>query len=165
MAFQASRCITLLLLLGALILPAAAFQMNYVEVDVGSGGEATVQVDYDLTWVEYMGVFLGIANPATELRKALEEYSGATVNVTAVSAESAAFHVDRFARISGDNGKRIYSTPALTFSDAENKLQSYWFAPFISPDLSPEVTVIRFPDGYVEIFRDESSIPAISHQI
>jgi len=35
-----------------------------------------------------VGAFLGIANPATELRKALEEYSGATVNVTAVSAES-----------------------------------------------------------------------------
>ena len=165
MAFRAPRCTALLLLLAALLLPVSGFQMNYVEVNVGSGGDATVQVDYHLTWVEYVGAFLGIANPATELRKALEEYSGATVNVTAVSAESAGFRVDRFARISSDNGKRVFSTPALTFSLAEEKLRSYWFAPFISPDLSPEVVVIRFPDGYVEIFRDEASIPAITHQM
>ena len=165
MAFRAWRFTTLLLILTALLLPVSGFQMHYVEVNVGSGGDATVQVDYDLTWVEYMGVFLGIANPATELQKALEEYSGAPVNVTAVSAESATFHVDRFARISGDSGKRVFSTPALNFSVAEEKLRSYWFAPFISPDLSPAVTVIRFPDGYAEIFQEESRIPAITHQI
>jgi hypothetical protein len=165
MASRALRCTALLLFLAALLIPASAFQMTYVDVDVGSEGDAAVHVDYSLTWVEYVGVFLGIANPATELRKALEEYSNTTVDVTAVSAESAGFHVERFARISTAEGKRVYTTPALTFSDAEQKLQSYWFAPFIHPDLSPEVTVIRFPDGYVEIFRDESRIPALSHQI
>ena len=165
MAFRAPRYTALLLLLAALLLPASAFQMTYVEVNIGVGGDAAVQVDHSLTWVEYVGVFLGIANPATELRKALEEYSGTTVNVTAVSAESAGFHVERFARISTAEGKRVYTTPALTFSDAEQKLQSYWFAPLIHPDLSPEVTVIRFPDGFVEIFRDESRIPSLSHQV
>jgi hypothetical protein len=165
MAFRAPRCTALLLLLAALIIPASAFQTTYVEVQVGGGGDAAVQVDYALTWVEYVGAFLGIANPATELGKALEGYSGTTVDVTAVSAESAGFHVERFARISTAEGKRVFTTPALTFSDAEEKLQSYWFAPLISPDLSPEVTVIRFPDGYVEIFRNESRIPPVSHQV
>jgi len=165
MAFRAPRCIALLLLLSALLLPVSAFQMGYVEVNVGGQGDAAVQVDYSLTWVEYVGAFLGIGNPARELQKALEEYSGSPVNVTAVSAESAGFYVERFARISTAEGKRVYTTPALTFSDAERKLQSYWFAPLIHPDLSPEVTVIRFPDGYVETFRDESRIPSLSHQV
>jgi hypothetical protein len=164
MAFRAPRWIVLLFLF-ALILPVSAFQMTYVEVNVGGEGDAAVQVDYSLTWVEYVGAFVGIANPARELAKALEEYSGTTVNVTAVSAESAGFHVERFARISTADGKRVYTTPALTFSDAERKLQSYWFAPLISPDLSPELTVIRFPDGYVETFQDEASIPSLSHQV
>ncbi|MDD1653792.1 MAG: hypothetical protein LUQ64_04525 [Methanomicrobiales archaeon] len=165
MAFRARRCIALILLLALLLLPASAFQMTYVEVNVGGEGDAAVHVDYSLTWVEYMGAFLGIANPATELRKALEEYSGTNVTVTAVSAESAGFHVERFARISTEGGKRTYRTPALTLSDAEEKLRSYWFAPLVSPDLSPEMTVIRFPDGYVELFRDEARIPALAHTV
>jgi len=165
MASVAPRWMALLVLLPALLLPVSAFQMGYVEVNVGGQGDAAVQVDYTLTWVEYVGVFLGIANPARELQKALSEYSGTTVNVTAVSAESAGFQVEQFARISTTEGRLVYTTPALTFSDAERKLQSYWFAPLISPDLSPEVTVIRFPDGYVETFQNESRIPSLSHLV
>ena len=39
-------------------------------------------------------------------------------------------------------------TPALSFQGAEAVLNQYWFAPLISPDFSPDVTRVVFPDQY-----------------
>jgi hypothetical protein len=55
------------------------------------------------------------------------------------------------------------TTPALSFGEAEKILNQYWFARFITPDFSPELTTVRFPDGYRETFSNQISIPAIVH--
>jgi hypothetical protein len=59
----------------------------------------------------------------------------------------------------------MYSTPALSFQNAQRALNQYWFAPLINPDFSPDITQITFPDGYHEEFYNQIAIPAISHTI
>ena len=61
------------------------------------------------------------------------------------------------------NGTVTLKTPSLSFEAAQKVLESYWFAPLISPDFSPTVTKVQFPDGYEETFSDAISIPAITH--
>jgi hypothetical protein len=57
------------------------------------------------------------------------------------------------------------TTPTLSFGEAEKILNQYWFARVITPDFSPEVTTVRFPDGYTEAFSNQISIPAIVHTL
>jgi len=70
-----------------------------------------------------------------------------------------------FASKEEHDGAVIRTTPALSFVEAEKVLNQYWFARFISPDFSPEVTTVRFPDGYQKTFSNQISIPAIIHTI
>ena len=57
------------------------------------------------------------------------------------------------------------TTPSQSFERAEKVLKNCWFAPLISPDLSPTVTTITFPNGYREQYYDQISIPSVSHTI
>jgi hypothetical protein len=57
------------------------------------------------------------------------------------------------------------NTPALSFKNAEKVLNKYWFARFISPDFSPEVTRVSFPDGFSELFFNKDQIPSVRHII
>jgi hypothetical protein len=46
---------------------------------------------------------------------------------------------------------------------AGDLLDNYqWIAGFITPDFSPEVTVVRFPNGQQYTYNDVSEIPAIT---
>jgi len=73
------------------------------------------------------------------------------------------FLVKGFAAEKVKNGTVTLTTPALSFEKAEQVLQQYWFAALISPDFSPEVTRVTFPDGYTETFYNQDRIPKISH--
>jgi hypothetical protein len=44
-------------------------------------------------------------------------------------------------------------------------LNNYWFASFVTPDFSPGLTTITFPDGYKELFNDRLTIPSVTHRI
>ena len=50
-------------------------------------------------------------------------------------------------------------------ANAEKALKKYWFAPLISPDFSPEITRVSFPDGYNEEFYNTDTIPSIRHTV
>jgi hypothetical protein len=44
-------------------------------------------------------------------------------------------------------------------------VNQYWFAPLVSPDFSPVVTMIVFPDGYREKFYNVISIPSVTRRV
>lgn len=159
------RILAVLCLLFVLAAPATAFTAESLSIDVLEDGDATVTFSYRLGWAEKFAVFLRIADPATELKDALESNFGKEVSVQEVTATSAAFLVSEYAHMTTGTDGVTYTTPALSFENAEEILSGYWFAPLIAVDLSPDVTTVAFSDGYTEEFYDAIEIPRVSHTI
>ena len=157
--------ITVILLLWSCTIPVQAFTAKNLDVAVQGSGDAVITFDYELSWFENIAVFMHIADPAIELKKALESNFNTPVDVIRADGGESQFTVQGFAAVREQDGAITMKTPALSFVEAEKILDQYWFAPLISPDFSPEVTRIRFPDGYVEIFANEISIPSVTHTL
>jgi hypothetical protein len=152
-----------LLLLSAVACPALALQADTLTISLDREGNADVVFTYHLTWLEYFAVFLKIGDPGSEIKNALEDNLHRPVTVQSAGTDSTSLTVEGFALVERSNGITTLRTPALSFAAAEKVLQSYWFAPLVSPDFSPAVTKVRFPDGYEETFFDKISIPALTH--
>jgi hypothetical protein len=145
--------------------PVHAFTAKTLDITVQENTDAVITFDYDLSWFENIAVFMHIADPGTELKKALESSYGKPVLVTKTNGGESRFVVQGFASKETRNGTVTLITPALSFVDAEKILNQYWFAPLINPDFSPAVTRVNFPDDYTEEFNDQISIPAIRHPL
>lgn len=143
--------------------PVQAFTAKSLDIAVQENTDAIITFDYDLTWYEQAAVFMRIADPGRELKTALEINSGKTVIVTKADGRESQIVVKSFASQQETQGTVTMMTPALSFGEAEKILNQYWFAGFITPDFSPEVTTVRFPDGYAMTFSNQISIPAIDH--
>jgi len=154
-----------ILLMAALVLPAAAFTSDALNISVEGNGDTEITFDYSLSWIENIAVFLKITDPADELKKALEGHSDKSVEVQSVSDGSATFLVEEFVRVKRTDNQTTYITPELSFKRAEKVLKEYWFAPLIHADFSPEETTISFPDGHEKQFQNQIEIPEIRYTI
>jgi len=145
--------------------PVHAFTAKTLDITVQENTDAVITFSYELSWFENFAVFLQIANPGTELKGALESSYGKPVVVIKADGGESRFMVQGFASKQEQDGIVTMKTPALSFVEAEKILNQYWFAPFISPDFSPAVTRVNFPDDYTEEFYNQISIPAIRHTL
>lgn len=154
--------VTLFLILAACLLaaPANAFTAEILIVQIQEDGGADVTFTYSLSFLERVAVFFQIADPTQEFKQALEGYSGQPVVVEEVSGSTAVFSMERFASVREEEGILVYTTPALRFTDAEEVLSGYWFAPLIQLDFSPSITVLEYPDGSRERWEDQAYIPS-----
>jgi len=149
-----------------LILPVQAFTADSLDVSVQDNGDADIRFGYTLNWIEHIAVYLRIADPAHELSNAFENNLHVPVRVEGVDSDSIRVMASKFAtKTVNKEGRTTMSTPALSFREAEKVLQQYWFAPLISPDFSPAITTITYPDGYQEKFYNISTIPETTHTI
>ena len=156
--------IGLLLVAGILAAPAAALTATSLAMNIKENGDAEISVDYSLSWVERVVVFMKIAHPEQQLEQALEGYTGKEVQVTSVNPGRTDLFVQDFAGMT-DNGTGItYRTPSMDFIQAEQMIQGYWFSRFVRVDASPEIAVITFPDGYEETFLNVANIPGVIHK-
>ncbi|MFZ1898076.1 hypothetical protein [Methanoregula sp.] len=159
------------LLLGSLcilffaVMPAQAFTAKTLTITLNGNGDAQVDMQYDLTFVEQAAIFFHVANPASELQNALQENLNEPVTVVRADSSSAEVIISSFAQVTQSGGITTMATPAFSFAHAEEVMKQYWFAPLISPDLTPQVTTITFPDGYQATFNDLISIPSVSHTV
>jgi hypothetical protein len=154
-----------LLLLVALCIPVHAFTADRLDISVQENGDANITFDYTLNWLEYLAVFLHVADPGAELQKALQGNTYANVTVYSVTPKKVSLGVEKFAVVQDQATGTTLRTPTVSFAGAERVLQQYWFSRYISPDFSPSITVIQFPDGYSETFIDQITIPSVSHTI
>ncbi len=154
-----------LLILAFMAAPASAFSADELRILVDEDGGADITFNYSLSWIEKIAVFFKIAEPEQELKSALEGATGAPVTVTSARSDAASFSVPGFAKIQKTDDGTTYSTPALDLTGAQEVLESYWFAALISVDFSPDLTLVRFPDGHEETFSDQSTVPALSHTV
>jgi hypothetical protein len=149
----------------AITCPVQAFTAKNLDITVQDNTNAVITFDYDLSWYENIAVFSNVMNPGAELAKALKSQYRKDVTVNSVTVNQAQVTVGNFATLRDMNGVVSMNTPELSFHDAQHVLDKYWFARFISPDFSPEITTVRFPDGYSETFSNQELIPAIRHVI
>ncbi len=154
-----------LLLLVALSMPVQAFTADRLDISVRENGDANITFDYTLNWLEYLAVFLHVADPAAELQKAVQSNTYANVTVNSVTPREVSLGVEKFAVVQDQAMGPTLTTPTISFAQAEQVLQQYWFSRYISPDFSPATTVIQFPDGYSQTFYDQITIPSVSHTI
>lgn len=153
----------LILTLLLCILPVQAFTADSLTIEIEKNGDARIDFEYTLSWLEKMAVYLKVADPGTELKKVLESNFHLPVTIASVSESSARFTISGFASLKNREGKDIVQTPAFSFDMADKILKQYWFAPLVSPDFSPERVTIIYPDMHTEEFHDQVSIPATSH--
>ena len=146
-------------------MPAQAFTAKTLTITLNGNGDAQVDMQYDLTFVEQAAIFFHVANPASELQNALQENLNEPVTVVRADDSSAEVIISSFAQVTQSGGITTMTTPAFSFSHAEEVMKQYWFAPLISPDLTPQMTTITFPDGYQATFNDLISIPSVSHTV
>ena len=156
---------TLALVIVLLACPAQAFTAKSLDIAVDQNGDAVITFDYELSLAENFAVFMQIADPAAELRKALEGNFGKPVEVIQANNGRAQFVTRGYATVKERDGTVIVKTPALSFENAEKVLKKYWFAPLVSPDFSPSVTRVSFSDGFSQEYLDQLSIPSISHTL
>jgi hypothetical protein len=152
-------------LFSVMVAPASAFTAESLLINVSENGDAMVTFSYSLGWAEKVAVFFHIADPAAELKHALESNSGKEVSQSEVTPDSASFLVHGYAQINTGDGEVTYTTPSLSFARAAEILSGYWFAPLISVDFSPEETTVIFPDRYEEKFMNKIEIPSVSHTL
>jgi hypothetical protein len=145
--------------------PVQAFSAETLVFDVRENGDTQVSFGYTLSWLEYMAVYLHIADPATELDKALEGSLGHPVTVSNAGTKSADFTVYGLANVYGDANSTTIMTPGVSFTEAETVLERYWFAQLVRPDFSPKKTIIRFPDGFELVYRNVATIPPVVHTL
>jgi hypothetical protein len=154
-----------LLLMAVVVMPASAFTLDSLSITVAGNGDAQVDMKYDLSFVEQTAVFFKLADPAAQLKSAFDNGGSLPVTVTQATGSSAHIVIPSFASVTSADGKSTVTTPSLSFERAQAVLNSYWFAPLVSPDFSPAVTTITFPDGYKAIYYDQISIPSVTHQL
>ncbi len=145
--------------------PAAAFEAKSLTITIEPDGDAQIDMEYDLTFVEQSAVFLRIADPATELKKAFDSNSDEPVTVVKATSSSSTVIVPGFATVHEGKGKYTLVTPVVSFEKAQKVMNSYWFAPLVNPDFSPAVSTVVFPDGYHAVFTDVIALPEISRPI
>lgn len=154
-----------LFLMAAVVMPVQAFTMKSLSINFDQNGNAEIDMQYDLSFVEQSAVFLQIADPAEELQSAFAAGSSKPVTVTEATSSSAKISVPSYASVSTVDGKTVMVTPSVSFERARNVLNSYWFAPLLTPDFSPAVTTLTFPDGHHEYYYDQISIPSVTHTL
>lgn len=154
-----------LLFIALAAMPAQAFTAKSLTITIAHNGDAEMNMQYELSLFEQSAVFFRIADPAGELKKAFDANSDEPVTVEQATSSSAIILIPGFATVSSRNGTTTMTTPAVSFEKAQQVVDSYWFAPLVSPDFSPGVTLVRFPDGYRAMYEDALAIPSISHVI
>ena len=154
-----------LLLLAVLLAssPAAALHPTYLDIAVGRGGNATVTFEYSLPPVEQFLAWVGAVRPDRDLELIFNATTGGGVETLSAGDGVTLFSVEDFAAVSGDEAGTTYRTPDLNLSWAREGYENSVLAPLLDPDFSPDMTVIRFPDGYSVTYHGELLIPATVH--
>ena len=147
------------------VLPAGAVSIRALTITIAPNGDATVDLQYSLTLLEQTAVYFQLADPAAELKQGLESNLGRQVTVLGVSPASAEVIIPSFASVSESQGSMTVTTPGFSLAQAQHDIDRYWFAPLISPDFTPQVTTIVFPDGTSETVYNEIDIPSFTHRI
>jgi hypothetical protein len=152
--------------LALIVVPGSAFTAKKLVIAVQENGDANINFDYQLTWPENIAYSI-IPGKEQIVQSALRsKFPSNEVDSIRVATDSTDLTVKGFAAMSTSAdypGTTVYRTPAVSFMMARDLLDNYpWIARLITPDFSPEVTIVEFPDGQQYTYLDASEILAIT---
>jgi hypothetical protein len=147
------------------VMPAQAFTSKDLTIRLSQNGDAQVHLQYELSWPEQVAVFFRIADPAGELKNGLESELNKPVTVLQVTSSSADVIIPAFAYASQPGDSPALVTPSFSFTHVQEAVNRYWFAKFISPNFTPQVTTIIFPDGFSATYYNKVTIPTVAHRL
>ena len=107
-----SFALVTLCILAAAIFPVQAYTAKSLTITLAPDGDAQLDMQYDLSFIEQSAVFFRIADPAAELKNAFDTHSSEPVTVKEATSSSAVVIIPSF-------GERYLST-ALFASLADN---------------------------------------------
>jgi hypothetical protein len=154
-----------LCILALAVMPVQAFTAKSLTITLAPDGDADLTMQYDLSFIEQSAVFFKIADPADELKNAFDSHSSEPVTVPSATSTSALVHIPAFADVSTGADRVTMVTPSLSFARAQQVMDEYWFAPLVSPDFSPGITTVIFPDGHRAAYYDALTLPSVSHTL
>ena len=147
------------------VMPAQAFTAKDLTITLSQNGDAQVHLQYDLSWPEQVAVFFKMADPANELKNGLQNELHKPVTVLKMTTSSADVIIPSFAYASQPGDSPALVTPSFTFARVQEAVSHYWFAKLISPNFTPQVTTIIFPDGYRVTYNNRITIPTVAHRL
>jgi hypothetical protein len=147
------------------VMPVQAFAAKDLTITLSQNGDAQVHMQYELSWPEQVAVLFRMADPAAELKKGLESELNKPVTVLSVTSSSADVVIPSFAYASQPGDSPSLVTPAFTFARVQEAVNRYWFAKYLSPNFTPEVTTIKFPDGFQATYHNRVMIPTVAHRL
>jgi hypothetical protein len=155
-----------LLILAFMAMPASAFTAQKLVIDVRDNGDADIQFNYQLTWPELI-TFSMIPQKEQIVRSAVNsKFPSTKMDAIRISTSSTGLTLKNFAKMSTSQktpATTSYATPAVSFMMAGDLLNNYpLIAKAITPDFSPEETIVTFPGGKQYTYHDASGIPAIT---
>ena len=156
-------CLLTVLLFTLIVVPASAFTAEKLVINVMDNGDAQVTFDYELSWPELISFSL-VPQKEQIIQSAIKsKFTAATVDTISVSTTGTGLAIRNFAQRSDSAGVITYKTPAISFMIAKDLLNNYpLIANTISPDFSPEETIVKFPGGRQYTYHEASGIPAIT---
>lgn len=150
-------------ILAIVVAPVQAVTLQDLTIALDKTGNAEVHLTYQFSTVEYIAVYLNLANPSDILKNNLENELHKTVTVNKFSSDSMDITIPSLASTVTTNGTVSMTTPQISLEKAQTAIDQYWFAAILSPDFSPELSTVTFPDGYSARFTDQITIPSITH--
>lgn len=147
------------------VLPAEALTMKTLTINLEDDGDAQVDLRYDLSLPEQGAVMFQITDLRGTLERDLQQNLNRPVSVRSAGMDSANITITGLASVSTREGATVMAMPGFSLGNAENVMKQYWYAPLTSPDFSPEVTAITFPDGYTEYYYDQIHFPTITRTL
>jgi hypothetical protein len=160
-----------LLVFALVIVPASAFTAKKLVINVQSNGDADVQFTYNLNAAEKL-VYNMIPGEEQIVKWGIGTiYSSKKVKSIRVSKTITDLTVRDFATVTVNPNKpktKTFKTPAVDFSKAQTPLDNFrnrfpWIGSKITPDFSPEVTIVKFPGNYQQTYNGVTKIPAITY--
>lgn len=135
-------------------IPVSALNVKQLTYDVAENGDAIVTADYDLSFVEKVG--LTVPGIKDELTNAIKNEYGRDAEIKIVNYNHAEFTIPRFA----DNHDTYMELPSLNFTKIQEKIDSYWFIKVLDINYSPESTTIKIFNGKEFNYYNQMFIPS-----
>jgi hypothetical protein len=158
------------LIIGLIVSPVAAYNVEELYVEILSDGSATVIAGYNLNWGEYI-VYNLMLDREKMAEEAIKNALHKDVQVDYITSDEASVKITSFAKIVENDSNVSYITPKLPYNrieDYSGKFDLPLLSNFVVDTdlLTPDKTIITFPDGYSVNYSKPYAggfVPSISH--
>ena len=145
-----------------LMIPAAAFTANSLDINVDKNGDAIAVFSFSLEGIVENAIPQSMLEE--QLLKGLST-SSEPPELIAMDRSSATIRMKKYADTSDVPTGTEYRTASVNFKKAEIALQQSALSSVVTADFSPDSIKVTFPDKYERTFSSSDVLPSITHVV